>query len=91
LIDEISLSPAPPEEWCAQLGQPGYDDETRREIRPLIGQLQRQRQLGPTPFGAEFQVGGAPGVGDRRRAGRNAFRLRVERGGGAGNPSADKM
>ena len=55
MMIEITLSPAPRGECCAQSGQEGYEDAAGREIHALIAQL--HRQFGEPPMGSEFGIG----------------------------------
>jgi hypothetical protein len=54
MIDELYLAPTPVCEPCAQLGQPDYFAQTRRETRAFLDQL--LRHFGEPPAGAWFKV-----------------------------------
>lgn len=56
--DYLSIGAAPPEEDCAQVGQPGYHEQARRECQAYRDLL--RRTLGPEPPGARLIIKSNP-------------------------------
>ncbi|MCL6564182.1 MAG: hypothetical protein K6U87_14365 [Firmicutes bacterium] len=55
---EMSIGPAPANEPCAQVGQPGYAERAREECRRFIDLI--RRTVGPEPPGARLRVAACP-------------------------------
>ena len=58
MMEELSLSPVPTDEACAQLGDADYSSRARKESRAFINQL--RRQFGDEPSGARFRIAQNP-------------------------------
>jgi hypothetical protein len=54
LPEKLYLGPTPPEEACAQVGQPDYQKQALKECRAYIHQL--LRVFGGPPSGAHFAL-----------------------------------
>lgn len=54
MIDEIYLGSSPPEEPCAQLGEPDYETKARAECQRYIDLI--RRAIGPEPEGARLRI-----------------------------------
>lgn len=58
MSDSLNLSPTPLSEPCAQLGEPNYSSQSRKECQAFIGQL--KRVFGEPPPGAYFKITSNP-------------------------------
>lgn len=53
-MDYLTLGSTPPEEDCAQVGQPDYNERSQRECKRFIALL--RRTFGPEPEGARLAI-----------------------------------
>lgn len=58
MLEYISIGPAPPGEPCAQVGQPGYEEQALAECRRYIALL--RQYFGDEPAGARLAVKSFP-------------------------------
>lgn len=54
MIDHIELGPVPPDEDCAQIGEPNYGENARKECRRYIALL--REVMGPPPDGSALVI-----------------------------------